>query len=91
MLAYLYRQTGDLPNESQAWADVVKTARERGDSLALVRLDRSGPPAGIPAAEGESDLIGDSTPLPAGDKYETAPTQAPGFYGCATRSPVRVN
>lgn len=84
LLLNLYGQTRDFASKSAAWEVAMKTARKNGDSLALVRLDRSGAPRAIPDAEGEHDLIGNSTPLPmGGNKYENAVRISPGFYGCA--------
>lgn len=83
MLIYLYRQKGDFADASKAWEEAVKTAREHGDSLALVRLNSAVVPAAIPDAEGEHDLIGASAPLAkGGDKYETALAIGPGLYMC---------
>jgi len=86
MLTYLYRQKRDFVKESEAWEAAVTAAREAGDWLALARLDRTSAPRGIPDAEGETDLIGDSVPLPiGGDRYETAPEISPGFYRCTDK------
>lgn len=83
MLAYLYRQKRDFANASDAWEAAVKTARERGDTLALARLDINNVPRAIPDVEGEHDLIGTNTPLPrGGTTYENAVNMSPGFYGC---------
>ena len=84
MLTYLYRQKRDFVKESEAWEVAVTAARKAGDRLALARLESTGAPRGIPDAEGETDLIGDSEQLPiGGDRYETAPEISPGFYKCA--------
>lgn len=84
MLVHLYRLTGDANAESSAWAAAVETARERGDTLAMIRLDRIGAPDAAPLeAEGEQDLIGNSRPLPdGGDTFETAAEMSPGLYSC---------
>jgi hypothetical protein len=83
MLTYLFRQKGDFANASVAWEAAMKTAQERGDTLALVRLDNNSVPHSIPNPEGEHDLIGNSTPLPAGgDRFETAATIPTGFFNC---------
>jgi hypothetical protein len=84
MLTYLYRQKRDFANASTTWEAAVKTARERGDALALVRLDKDGVPRSVPDAEGEHDLIGAKISLPkGGDDYESAQTISPGLYECA--------
>jgi hypothetical protein len=84
MLTYLYRQQGDLTNEAASWEKAVKTARERGDTLALVRLDNIGVPTPLQNIEGEHDLIGPSTRLSmGGENYETAVALQPGFYNCS--------
>lgn len=83
MVTYLYRQRRDSEGEARAWERAVRTARENGDTLAMVRLDRIGSPAGIPEAKGPTDLIGESTPLPrAGAGFETATNLDAGFYNC---------
>jgi hypothetical protein len=84
MLTYLYREKGDFANEASAWESAVKMARERGDSMALARLDRVSVPGGVLGGEAEHDLIGDSTPLPkGGNDYRSAVQLAPGLYICA--------
>ncbi len=84
MLTYLYRQKRDFANASVAWEAAVKTARERGDALALARLDNDGAPGSVPDAEGEHDLIGAKNPLPkGGNDYESAQAISPGLYECA--------
>lgn len=86
MLTYLYREKRDFTSEAAAWEAAVKTARQRGDSIALVRLDTVSASGPTLNAEGEHDLIGSSTPLPkGGDKYEAAMPLLPGFYTCAER------
>ena len=84
MLVHLYRLKGDADGESSAWAAAVETARERGDTLAMIRLDRIGAPDAAPLeAEGEQDLIGNGRPLPeGGDTFETAMEISPGLYSC---------
>jgi tetratricopeptide (TPR) repeat protein len=83
MLIYLYRQKGDYVNASEAWEQAEKTAQQRGDALALARLDNIQAPSAISDPEGEHDLIGSSAPFPkGGDRYENATTLSPGFYGC---------
>jgi len=88
MLTYLFREKGDLPKEAEAWQAAVKTARGRGDSVALARLDRvTLPRAGVSSGEGEHDLIGSSTPLPkGGDTFETAVKLSAGLYSCADKN-----
>ena len=64
----------------------MKLAREHGDSLAQARLDRVLISRDTPSQNGETDLIGNSTPTPkGGDHFETAPELAPGFYNCYVR------
>lgn len=85
LLASLYRQRGDHANAAEAWGDAMLIAREQGDAVAQVRLDRTAPQAAPPEStvEGETDLIGNSTPLPAGgDRFETATPLEPGLYAC---------
>jgi hypothetical protein len=87
MLTYLFREKRDFTNEAQAWEAAVKTARERGDSVALARLDRISVPGAVAGGEGEHDLIGSATPLPkGGDKFETAAALSPGLYICAEKT-----
>src|SRR5437764_6741919 len=84
MLIYLNRQKGDFAGAAAAWEGAVKLARERGDAVALARLDNTGVPADLPAREGDTDLIGSSTPFAkGGEDYETAAALSPGFYKCA--------
>lgn len=86
MVTYLYRQKRDFERESRAWERAVKTAREKGNRLAMVRLDRISSPRGVPTAEGPRDLIGDRTPLPdAGDRFESATEMRPGLYECTLK------
>ena len=83
MLTYLYRQQHDSANAATAWEAAEKTARQRGDTLALARLDSFGVPRALPNAAGEHDLIGKSDPLPAGgNTYETAMPIKPGLFKC---------
>ena len=83
MLTYLYRQKRDFKNESIAWESAVKTARNRGDTLALTRLDRINIPSADLDVEGEHDLLGNSTAFPkGGDKPERATKISPGLYSC---------
>jgi len=87
MLIYLYRQKGDLGSASNAWEAAEKTARKSGNAIALARLDNTGAPRAIPSAEGDHDLIGNSTPLPkGGEGLDTAVKIPPGFYSCADSS-----
>ena len=86
MLTYLYRQQGDFANEAEAWEGAVRTARKNGDWIAMARLDRTSAPRGVlPEAEGETDLIGDATPLTAGGEgYESAREIPLGLYRCTS-------
>src|SRR5947209_6537820 len=78
MLIYLNRQKGDFAGAAAAWEGAVKLARERGDAVALARLDNTGVPADLPAREGDTDLIGSSTPFAkGGEDYETAAALSP--------------
>jgi hypothetical protein len=87
-MIYLYRAAGDLAGESTAWEAAMKTARKRGDTLALVRLEMSSVPSALPSPFGEHDLIGRSEPLPkGGTKFEEATVLNPGFYSCAGPDP----
>jgi hypothetical protein len=88
MLSYLYRQKGDVDNAYNAWEAAEKTARRSGNAIVLARLDNAGAPRAIPTAEGDHDLIGNSTPLPkGGEGFETALKIPPGFYSCTDRFP----
>jgi tetratricopeptide (TPR) repeat protein len=83
MLIYLYRQKGDYAKASEAWEQAEKIAQQRGETLALARLDNIQVPSAVPDPEGEHDLIGRSTLFPkGGDRYENAAELPPGFYGC---------
>jgi hypothetical protein len=87
MLTYLYREKRDFANEASAWEGSVKTARERGDLVALARLDRVSVPGAVVGGDAERDLIGNGTPLPkGGDRYESAVKLSPGLYICDTKS-----
>lgn len=82
-LALLYKEKGDSNNAGSSWESAMKLARERNDSLAQARLDRILISRSKIPQEGETDLIGNSSPLPkGGDRYETAPEILPGFYNC---------
>jgi hypothetical protein len=64
----------------------VKTARERGDLVALARLDRSSVSGAVVGGDADHDLIGNTTPLPkGGDRYESAAKLSPGLYICDTK------
>jgi hypothetical protein len=83
MLIYLYRQKGDLDRAAAAWEKASKVARERGDILALARLDNGTVPHTIPSSEGDHDLIGVHAPLPTGgDTVDTAVALLPEMYRC---------
>ncbi len=83
MVTFVYRLSGDFEGESRAWQRAVNTAREAGNAVALVRLDRVGSPSGIPDMEGENDLIGERSPLPdAGTNFDSAEDIALGLYEC---------
>ncbi|MHB8270469.1 tetratricopeptide repeat protein [Bradyrhizobium sp.] len=85
MLTYLYRQQHDYSSAQTVWEAAEKTARSRGDAIALARLDNSTVPPTLPDVEGEHDLIGAKTPLPdGGNNYESAATIPPGLYECVT-------
>jgi hypothetical protein len=84
MLTYLYRQKRDFAQAAVAWEAAMGTARKKGDLLAQTRLNSVGAPRAIPDAEGESDLIGKSTPLLQGaETLEAAAAILPGLYNCA--------
>jgi tetratricopeptide (TPR) repeat protein len=86
MLTYLYRQKRDFEQASLTWETAMGTARKNGDVLAQARLNNVGVPRTIPVAEGEHDLVGNSTPLPqAADTLETATAILPGFYICKSK------
>ena len=86
MLTYLYREKRDFTNEASAWEGAVTTARARGDSIALARLDRVSVPGAVGESDAEHDLIGASTPLPkGGDRYESAVKLSPGLYACTNK------
>jgi hypothetical protein len=53
MLVYLYRQKGDFVEASNARDEAARIARERGDTLALARLDNAAVPGAIPNPVGE--------------------------------------
>ena len=81
----MYRQQHDYDNARTTWEAAEKTARSRGDAIALARLDNSTVPPTLSDVEGEHDLIGAKTPLPkGGDNYESAVTIPPGLYECVT-------
>jgi hypothetical protein len=86
-LANLYRANGDPADAAAARADAMKIATQRGDAIALVRLQNEAAAGGaVFDVAGEHDLIGASTPLPkGGDTFETAPPLSPGFYNCAVK------
>ncbi len=86
MLTYLYREKRDFANEASAWEGAVKTARDRGDLVALARLDRVSGPGVVVEGNAEHDLIGNSTPLPkGGNRYESAVKLSQGLYICDTK------
>lgn len=83
-LALLYKEKGDSKNAGSSWEVAMNLARKRNDSLAQARLDRILTSHSTIPQKRETDLIGDSNPLPkGGDRYETAPEILPGFYNCA--------
>jgi hypothetical protein len=87
MLAFLYRQTRKFELSNAAWVAAKMAAEARGDSFAVVRLDRIGTPRKHdPTTTGDTDLIGASTPLPpGGGNLETAPVVPQGLYLCTAR------
>jgi hypothetical protein len=90
-LIFIYIQVGDIPNASAAKTAAITIASERGDTLVLVRLERTQiPPAPAKPDPGPEPVQHSDTkpqPLPVGgNSIANAVVIDPGFYFCAEAS-----
>jgi len=77
-LAFLYQKQGDQESAMKYAASAQSLANQRGDSLALVRLQQLSEGGGGDAG---TDMVGDKKPFPEGGKsFEDAMTMSPGLY-----------
>jgi len=77
-LAYLYQKQGDQENARKYAASAQSLANQRGDSLALVRLQQLSDRG---SGEGADGMVGAKKPFPEGGKsFEEAVAISPGRY-----------